>query len=104
MTISIGALRQRLTLEAPAETVASGEVANLWTNQGVVWAEMVGLTGLNRSGLTAEAEWRFRIRYRADMTPRWRLRLGRQTFGIISAVDPDGLGRELVILAREIIP
>lgn len=101
----IGELRQRLTLEAPSETVTAGEASVPWPVQATVWGSMQGLTGTDRGGLTAEVEYRIRIRYRADVSPRWRI--GRpnssRKFGIISAIDPDGRRRELVILAREMI-
>lgn len=98
-----GSLRHRVTLEAPTETVSSGEASIPWPVQATVWASVEGLTGTNRSGLMAEAEYRIRIRYRSDVSPRWRIGQGTKKLGIISAIDPDGRRRELVIMARELI-
>lgn len=100
-----GDLNRQVTLEAPSDSVAAGEATLTWPVQATVWARMEGLSGLDRSGLTAEVEYRFRLRYRSDVTPRWRLGLVGTTrkFGVVSAIDPDGRRTELVILARELI-
>ncbi|HWP38943.1 MAG TPA: head-tail adaptor protein [Gemmatimonadales bacterium] len=100
-----GALRHQITLEQPAETIASGDASVAYTTVATVWAQLEGLVGTNRGGLTAEAEYRVRIRHRADVNPRWRLGIAgtNRKLGLLSAVDPDGRGRELVLLAREII-
>lgn len=103
MTIRVGALRNRLTLEAPSETAPGGNANIPWTVQAVVWADMVGLSGANRSGVVAESVWRFTIRWRSDLTVRWRLGMGDKKYEIVSIVDPDGLNRELTILGREIL-
>lgn len=100
-----GELRHRVTLEAPAETVTSGEATVPWPVRATVWAAMEGLTGTDRGGLTAEAEYRFKIRYRSDVVPQWRVGLvgTSRKFGMLSVVDPDGRRRELVIIARELL-
>jgi head-tail adaptor len=98
-----GQLRHRFELQAPAATVAGGDVTPAYDSRGFAWGELEGLTGTNRGGITAEAEYRIRVRFRADLDPRWRVVSGSRVFGIISAVDPDGRRRELVLLAREIL-
>lgn len=96
-----GRLRWLLTLESPGE--GGGDAAVTWTVVANVWAEKRGLGGAELSGLEAETTYEFRMRYRTDVTPRWRLGLGTRKFGITSIADPDGSTRELVILAREIV-
>ncbi len=99
-----GHLRRVVTLESPSET--SGDVAVTWTVVATVGAEMLGLGGSEASGIHAEADYRFRIRFRSDLTitPRWRLGLGAtRKFNITSVVDPTGRREELVIVAREIV-
>ena len=100
-----GKLRNRLTLEAPGETVSAGEPTIPWTVKATVWGEWEGLSGTNRSGIVAEASYRGRIRYRSDITPRWRVGLAgtSRKFQVLSVVDPDGRRRELVIVAQELI-
>lgn len=103
--IQAGKLRHRLTLEEPAETVSAGEATVPWPTRAEVWGAMEGLTGTNRGGVTAEVEYRIRIRYRSDITPRWRVGLKGtdRKFGLLSVIDPEGRKRELVLLARELI-
>jgi len=94
-----GRLRHRITLEAPSET--AGDAVVTWTPQATVWAEMEGLTGINRGGLTAEAEHRLRIRYRPTVNVRWRVGFGDRKLRILSVVDPTGRRRELVLMTQE---
>lgn len=100
-----GELRERLTLEAPEETVTAGEPTIPWTLKATVWGQMEGLSGSDRTGLVAETAVRFRIRHRSDITPRWRVGIEgtSRKFQIISAVDPDGRRRELVLTTQELI-
>lgn len=100
-----GELRERITLEAPGETVTAGEPTIPWTIQATVWAKTEGLSGTDGIGITAEAGYRFTIRHRSDVTPRWRVGLDgtSRKFQIISAVDSDGRRRELVLVTQELI-
>lgn len=100
-----GKLRHRLTLEEPAQTVAAGEPSIPWTIRATVWGSWEGLSGTNRSGIVAETANRFTIRYRANLTPRWRIGLAgtARKFQILSVVDPDGRRKELTIVAQELI-
>ena len=98
-----GKLRHRLTLEAPSETVSTGEPTVPWPVQATVWGSMEGLSGSDRTGIVSETSYRFKIRYRSDITPRWRIGLSgtERKFQIFSLVDPDGRRREQVIVAQE---
>lgn len=101
-----GKLRHRITLEAPNESVTSGEPSIPWPVQATVWGSMEGLSGTSRSGITAEAGVRFRIRYRSDITPRWRVGLegtARKFQIVVPPMDPDGRGRELILVTQELI-
>lgn len=100
-----GNLRHRITLEAPAETVTSGVASVPWPVQATVWADWQGLSGADTTGLVAETANRFRIRYRSDITPRWRIGLADtpRKFQIVSVVDPDGRQNEQIIIAQELL-
>ncbi len=99
-----GLLRHRLTLEKPTEAVGAwGDGTPTYTTQATVWGQVEGITGLDRGGIVAEAEYRVRTRYRSDVDPRWRIGWGTRKLGILSAVDPDGRTRELLVFAREIV-
>lgn len=103
----VGTKNRRVTLEAPGETISSGEPTIPWTVQATVWAEMEGLSGSDRTGIVSETSYRFTIWYRSDITPRWRLGLSGSNpprkFQIFSLVDPDGRRDEQVIIAQEMI-
>lgn len=99
-----GKLRHRLTLEAPGETLASGEPTIPWTTQATVWGSMEGLSGTSRTGITAESGVRFRIRYRSDITARWRIGLSgtSRKFQLVSPpIDEEGRRRDLVLVTQE---
>ncbi len=96
-----GTLNQQITLESPSET--GGNAAVTWTTVATVWAQMLGLGGAELSGIEATGDYRFRLRARTDITPHWRIGLGSRKFQIVSVIDPDGRGREILIMARETV-
>ena len=98
-----GELRIPFRLEKPAETIVAGKATPKYVDQGLAWGSFEGLTGTDRGGITANAEYRIRLRYRTDITPFWRLRWGTRVFGIISVVDPAGRRQELVVFASEVL-
>ena len=100
-----GLLRYVLTLEAPSET--AGDAIVTWTTQATVRGELHESGGDERSGIFAEKQVRFNLRYRADLaiTPRWRIGIAGTTrkFNIAAISDPDGRKREWVIVATELV-
>ena len=99
-----GQLRHRVTWQAPAEVVSGwGDGTPAHPSQWTEWAEVEFLTGLNRGGLTAEAEYRVTTRYRDGIDVTWQLSLGTRKLGIIATGDPEGRRRQRVTLARELV-
>lgn len=100
-----GQLGTPLTLEEPSQTVASGKATPAYTNRGKAWCRVEGLSGTDRTGIVSTAGYRVTTRYRSDVTSKWRLRdhNGTRVLEIVSAVDPDGRRRELVITAVEVV-
>jgi SPP1 family predicted phage head-tail adaptor len=97
-----GRLNKVVTLEKPTET--GGHAVVTWTVVATVWAEMLALGGAETSGVLAEANYRFRIRFRTDITPRWRIGYGTtRKFNILAVQDPDGREVELLVTTREIV-
>jgi SPP1 family predicted phage head-tail adaptor len=85
----IGRLRDRVTLGAPVDPPAlgaDGEPAAQYTAAGEVWAAVETLSGrefLTADQLVAEVSDRVWIKWRPDVTRRWRLidkRTGRKLF------------------------
>lgn len=98
----VGPKGKRITLESPSET--GGDSAVTWTTVATVWAQMLGLGGTEQSGIDATADYRFVVWFRSDVTPRWRIGIGAtRKLYIQSITDPDGLGYEMLILARETV-
>jgi head-tail adaptor len=98
-----GELPYLVTLKSPSQNVVSGDATVVWTTQDTAWMQMEGIGG-TFIGLTMAADYRFTGRYRADITPRWRLELGSRVFAIVRPPqDPDGKRIQIVIFANEIL-
>lgn len=98
-----GTLRDQVTLEAPA---APSESAWGVTPQhqavATVWASVVATDADESDGSVATrtlTRYAVRIRYRSDVTSKWRIGYRGRTLDITSVVDPDGRRRELLIEA-----
>jgi len=102
--IAVGALRYRVTLEEPSNVVVNGNATIVWTVRATVWASFEADTS-REARLTGEATYRIGLRYRGDVTARWRVGLGAsRKFTIVAPPqDPDGRRRELHVLATEIL-
>jgi SPP1 family predicted phage head-tail adaptor len=103
---SIGALRQRVTLEAPVDTPDdSGSMTRSYAPLAQIWAKLTPLSGEAR--FVAEREEQaitcvVLIRWRADVTSRMRLVAGARALLIHSVYDPDGRRRFLLCRCEEI--
>lgn len=78
MTFDARKLRHRVILQAPAETQnqQTGDMEITWNDVATVWAAIEPLSG--REFIAAQAEnnevsARITIRYRPDVTGKWRL-------------------------------
>lgn len=99
-----GKLRHRLTLEEPNESTNTGDAVIPWNVRATVWGAMEGLSGTTRTGIAAESGVRFRIRYRSDITARWRVGLNgtsRKFLLVSPPIDEEGRRRELVLITQE---
>ena len=101
----IGAMRSRVTLQAPVETDdGAGGVVVSWVDVASVWAEVRPRRG--GEGLWADAPAgrltsEIVMRWRDDVWPGMRLVAGERTFDIRAAYDPDGRRRRVVCLGLE---
>lgn len=104
----IGALRRRLTLEAPVETPDGlGGATRSFTPVAAFWASLEWLGGAEhwRQGRQEQiGSYRVTLRWRSDLDAGKRLRDGARIFEIKAAADPDGSRRRLVCLAEEMTP
>ena len=105
MSIRSGALRHRVTLEAPARTrEPGGLVAETWAPVATVWAAIEPLSGseqLRGMQMTAAVTHRIRTRYRGGVTPAMRVTSRGRVFDVRSVLDEGERHRELVFLAEE---
>jgi SPP1 family predicted phage head-tail adaptor len=103
-----GALRRRLTLEAPVR--ANDEAASAittWTSLGGVWAAVTPRQGReidDADGVSARITTAFGIRWRSDITAAMRLRDGATVYAIHGVRDGDPHRRRLMIFAEELAP
>jgi SPP1 family predicted phage head-tail adaptor len=88
---SIGALRDRLTLESPSRADdGGGGAAITWTSVADLWASIQPITGDERlradavSGRVTHQVW---IRYRADVVPAMRFVAGARILDIVAVLD-----------------
>ena len=102
----IGAMRERLVLEAPQDTPdGAGGFIRTWVEIATLWAGLRPLSAQER--VIADAEdhavtHRILIRWRGDVTTESRFRDGARVFEIRTVFDPDERGRFLNIDAEEV--
>jgi len=105
---SIGRLRRRLILEAPAGTPDGlGGTTQAFETVGAFWAQMEWLSGSEtwRQGRPEQfGTWRVTLRWRSDLDAGKRLRDGGRIFDIRTVADPDGSRRHLLCLVEEVTP
>jgi SPP1 family predicted phage head-tail adaptor len=104
----IGALRHRLTLEAPVDAPdAAGGATRTWNVVATLWAAIEPfVSDANFRALRPEQTTTHRItmRWRGDIDGAKRLRLGARVFAVIATADADERRRRLVCLCEEVKP
>ncbi len=95
----IGALARRVALERPERVEDEGGGASvLWTPVATVWASVIS-AGLGErasfDSVAGRVSHRLRVRWRSDLAPGWRARIGERVLRIESAVDRDAARRWL---------
>ena len=91
---TLGDLRNRLTLEAPVRTSdGAGGATRSFSAVAEVWADIRtqgGHESLDADRLGSRISHAVWIRYRDDVLPDHRFRLGNRIFEIRSVIDHDG--------------
>jgi SPP1 family predicted phage head-tail adaptor len=104
-TIDPGALRHRLTLQAPVETPdGAGGVARNYATVATLWAAVTPVLAqgtVEADAFASSVTHRITIRARGDVSTRHRLCEGTRIFRIVATRDPDGTGRFTEIHAEE---
>lgn len=104
----IGEMRHRLALEAPLESAdGGGGVARTWSLVAEVWGAVRPISGTERfeaDGLHGRVSHEIWTRYRPDVGPDMRFRLGARIFEIRAAIDSGERRRFLRCLVEERVP
>ena len=104
-----GTLRHRITIQEPIGSTGGGVSASRkqsFEDFKTVWGAVWPLRGqelLAAQQVGSEVTSRIRIRYMADITPRYRIRLGDTTtyYDIVSVINPDMRNIYLDLMVRE---
>lgn len=103
--ITIGKLRHRLRLEAPARTADGGGGADVsWSLVAEVWAAFRPYTGSEREehdGLKARVSHEVWIRRRDGVRSDMRFVMGARVFDVLAVLDIEERGRWLRCLTEE---
>lgn len=104
-SVGIGALRHRVTLEQPLRGADGGGGAHVtWSAIAELWASVSPATGgetVFAEAVSGRISHAITLRFRADISPEMRLRLGPRVFEILAVIDVDERHRELRCLCRE---
>lgn len=105
MTAPIARLRHRLVLERPDYVSDEGGGASVaWLQVAELWAAIDPLSGGERVAaqrLSGHLSHRVTLRYRPDVTPEKRFRLGTRLFVIDAVIDVGERKAWLKCLCRE---
>lgn len=101
-----GRLRERVTIQDGTEAQNSfGEPVLTWADGDVVWGELTPLMAQAREAFAVragqvigKAPYQCRLRTRTLSVKTNRLKVNGQVYEIEAVLDPDGRGRETVVL------
>ena len=102
---NIGALRHRVTLEAPVTSADGAGGRNVtWSAIATLWVAIEPVSAAEvavADRLDGRVTHRITLRHRADVVGGMRLTMDGRVFRILVAHDPDEAGRWTEILAEE---
>ena len=80
-----GELNERITLQSLAETIDRGALQQAYTDECTIWAKIIsqkGTEALQAARTNARATVRVCIRYREEVTTKWRMKWQGQNYNI----------------------
>lgn len=101
-----GRLRHQVRIEQRSSTRdVAGEPEQSWTLFAERRADLVRTAGneLFVEGRNGRVPTLFKLRYLAGVEPKMRLLLGAKVYNILSAIDPDGRGVDLLVTTEELV-
>lgn len=104
----IGRMRSRLILQSATLTQSdSGAESETWADLASVWGEIHPLNSREffaAQSLQSEVTGWIRIRFLSavqNQPDNYRIKYGSRIFDILSAIDPEERGEELILRVRE---
>jgi SPP1 family predicted phage head-tail adaptor len=101
-----GRLRHRVVVEQVTRTGdAMGQAVETWTTFTTVWADVQPLRGRElfaAQAANSEATTKVYMRYRAGISPKWRLKFGTQVYQILEIIDPGMRHVQLQFVCKEL--
>ena len=105
--INAGELDKQMKLQAPSiARAADGSETITWTTLATIWAGITSSGGREfwqAKQTNSEVSHLVLIRYRAKISPRYRLVYGSRTFEILSVVNPDEGLTGLRLMCKEVV-
>lgn len=102
-----GKLNRLVTLERMTITYDTyNEPTETWASAGTIWAEVITSGGKEfyaAQKLNAETSAVFRVRYTQKIQVVMRIKWGNRIFQILSLNELDGMRKELLISAKEVV-
>ncbi|KEO56531.1 head-tail adaptor protein [Thioclava pacifica] len=108
--MKVPVLNRQLVLEAPDRVPdGAGGFIEVWSELGVLWAQMKPGTGVERAGefvTLASVPWKITVRAALEGSPRrprpeQRFREGTRVFRILAVAEADAGAHYLTCFARE---
>ena len=104
--MNAGELRHRVTIQEATESRDSyGAAVETWSDLVTVWAKKAHKSSREffaAQKVCAETTDLWIIRYRSGITTKMRIVYRDHYYDIVGAFDPDGRGRELHLLCKEV--
>lgn len=104
--VNAGRMRHLVRIEKRTSVQdATGEPELVWEILAERRAELVASTGREvfSQGREGRVPTLFRMRFLDGVLPQMRLLYDERVFNILSAVDPDGRGAELLVTTEELV-
>ena len=105
--ISAGELNKRIILQiAQLKQDSYGEPIETWTDIATVWANIITSGGREfyaAQKMNAETTAVIKMRYRAAMHTRFRIKYGNRYFEILSIADPEEHHESLLLSCKEVV-
>lgn len=106
-TLAAKDLRAKITLKRlTSERDEYGEPVDTWIDIKTIYAAMEPLLGneyFAAEAAQSKVEVKFRTRYAAGIDNTMRIQHGSEVYEILSAINVQGLNRELLLYAKKVV-